>query len=106
MALSEERRAELARKGAVEMSVQQWLGLDDIEMAMVELRVRLTGEVTRRRKETARLQAVGTGSGGSKPSRVAKTGRDVLDLNLDELISAYLATGASLADLAAVVAGP
>jgi hypothetical protein len=102
--MDEAERARLKAKGWVETTVQELLGLDDAEMAMIELRIRLTDEVTRRRKKAARLQAVGTGPGGSKPIRVAKKREDLLKLNLHELIAAYLATGASLADLAAVVA--
>ncbi len=38
MGLSAERRAELKRKGAVEMSVEDWLGLDEVDRQVVEFR--------------------------------------------------------------------
>ena len=49
MGLSVERRAELERKGARETNVQELFGLDDADMQVIELRIRIAREVKRRR---------------------------------------------------------
>ena len=104
MAISEERRAELARKGAVSMTVQEWLGLDDAEMQVVELRVRLAREVRRRREAAGLRQEELAGRIGVSQPRVVSI-ESAASVSLDAVILAFFATDGGLAELAEVVGG-
>ncbi len=103
MGLSAERRAELERKGAVEMTVQEWLGLTDAEMQMVEFRVAMAKEVGRRRR-AARI------SRKALAERIGVSQSSITDIehgvssSLEAVMMAYFATGATLADLAPIFA--
>lgn len=104
MALSEERRAELERKGAREMDVREWLGLSDAQMQVVELRVRLSKEVRRRRKAAKMTQGeLATRIGVSQP-RIPEIERGTPS-SLESMVLAFLATGGDMADLGRVVQG-
>jgi DNA-binding XRE family transcriptional regulator len=104
MALSEERRAELARKGAVEVNVQEWLGLSDVEAQVIELRVRLAKEVRRHREANGLTQVALAKRVGTKQPRLVKIEYGDPGVSMDRLVSAFLATGATLSDLANLVA--
>jgi DNA-binding XRE family transcriptional regulator len=104
MALSEARRAEMARKGAVELTVQGWLGLDDAEMTVIEVRVRLAREVRRAREAAGLTQADLAGRLEVAQPRVAKIEAGGRGVSLDDLVRAFIAAGGTLAELAAIVA--
>jgi ribosome-binding protein aMBF1 (putative translation factor) len=103
--MSEERRAEMERKGAVRTTVQEFLGLDDADMQIVELRVRVAKEVRRRRLAAKMSQkTLADRIHVSQPRIPAiESGASV---SLETVMLAFFATGGNLSDLAAVVAGP
>jgi DNA-binding XRE family transcriptional regulator len=104
MALSEARRAEMARKGAVELTVQEWLGLSDAEMIVIEIHVRLSREVKRAREAAGLTQKDLAERMKVAQPRVAKIETGGRGVSLDHLVSAFLAAGGTLAELAAIVA--
>ena len=104
MGLGAERRAELARKGAVETSVGELFGIDEAGMRVVELRVRIAKEV-RRRRLAAKLsqKALADRMDVSQPRiPMIEAGEST---SLDAVVLAFFATGGGLADLAEVVGG-
>lgn len=97
------RRAELEAKGyAVVDDAADWLGLDEVERKVVDLRVRLGREVRRRREAAGLTQAALSEIIRSSQSRVAKLEGHADGVGLDLLMRAYFATGGSLEDLAAL----
>ncbi len=104
MALSEARRAEMARKGAVELTVQEWLGLSDAEMTVIEIHVRLSREVKRAREAAGLTQKDLAERMKVAQPRVAKIETGGRGVSLDHLVFAFLAAGGTLAELAAIVA--
>jgi DNA-binding XRE family transcriptional regulator len=103
MALSEARRAEMARKGAVELTVQEWLGLSDAEMIVIEIHVRLSREVKRAREAAGLTQKDLAERMKVAQPRIAKIERGGRGVSLDHLVSAFLTAGGTLAELAAIV---
>ena len=104
MGFGPERRAELIRKGAVPMTVREWLGADDVEMELIELRFRLSREVKRLRM-LAKLsqQSLADRMKVSRP-RIPEIESGV-GVSLETVIGAYLATGGTMDGLAEVVRG-
>ncbi len=105
MALSEERRAQLARKGAVEMAPEDWLGLDEIDRKIVEFRVRVGRYVRRAGSESGLTQTKLAQSMGSSQSRVAKLEASADGVGIELLMRAFFACGGTLADLADALRG-
>ena len=70
--MDEKRRAELKAKGWVETTVEELFGLDEVDMQVVELRVRLAREVRRRREAAGLTQEKLAELIGSSQSRIAK----------------------------------
>lgn len=103
--MDEATRAEYLRKGAVETTVQEFLGLDDAEMRVVELRVRIGREVRRRREQSGLSQAALAGRIGVSQPRIPAIEGGTAAASLDRVILAYFAAGGTPAELAAVVAG-
>jgi ribosome-binding protein aMBF1 (putative translation factor) len=101
MALSEERRAELDRKGAPVTNVQELLGLDDVDMQIVEFKVQLAREVRRRREAKGLTQAALAERMEVSQPRIP--GVESGSVGLETILHAYLATGGTMADLADVV---
>ena len=104
MGLSAKRRAELERKGACETTVQELFGLDEADMLVVEMRVRLAKEVRRRREAAAMSQKELAGRLKVSQPRIPaiESGASV---SLETVMLAFFATGGSPAELVAVVAG-
>ena len=99
--MDEARRAELLRKGAVETTVQEFLGLDDADMQIVELRVELAKEVRRRREAGGLTQRELAGRMDVSQPRIPSI--EDGGVNLETVLRAFLALGGSMADLADVV---
>src|SRR5947208_2847653 len=97
--MDEKRRAELKAKGWVETTVEELFGLGEADMHVVELRVRLAREVRRRREEAGMSRGIET----SQP-RMARIEGGRSGVSLDQLVTAFLATGGSLAELGEVIA--
>ena len=97
MGPSAEARAEYHRKGAVEMTVQEWLGLDDAEMRVIEFRVAMAKEL-RRRRRAAKM------SRKSLAERMGVSQPKIQDIeagvssDLEAVLLAIFATGGTLAD--------
>ncbi len=104
MGLTAEERAKIEAKGGVVTTVKDFLGLDDLDIQVIEARIRVGREVKRRR-EAAKL------SQGDLADRmgVSRTRIPTIEAggktSLDAVVSAFLATGGNLVDLGAVIAG-
>ena len=99
--LTEDEKAELTRKGAVITTVQHFLGLSDIEMQIIEIRRKLAREVRQRRKAAKMTQKTLAQRMNVAQPRIPGI-ESGTSASLDMLVSAFLATGATLADLGAV----
>lgn len=98
------RRAELKAKGWVETTVKELFGLDEVDMQVVELRVRLAREVRRRREESGMSQAALARRIETSQPRMARIEGGQSGVSLDQLVNAFLATGGSLEELGEVIA--
>jgi hypothetical protein len=103
MALSAERRAELERKGAVVTTVQEWLGLTDAEMQVIEFRVAMAKEVGRRRRAARMSRKALAERRSVSPSSITDIEHGVSS-SLEAALLAFFATGGTLADLAPILA--
>ena len=104
MGLSAERRAELERKGARETTVRELFGLDDADMQIIELRIRIAREVKRRRLAAKMSQkALADRLEVSQPR--IPTIEAGTSSSLETVVLAFFATGGTLSELAAVVEG-
>jgi predicted XRE-type DNA-binding protein len=98
------RRSELEARGYMVVDdAADWLGLDEVERKMVELRVRLGREVRRLREAKDLSQAELATRIKSSQSRVAKVEGNSDGVGLDLLMRAFFGAGGTLADLAEVV---
>jgi DNA-binding XRE family transcriptional regulator len=102
MALSEERRAELERKGARVTDVQELLGLDDADMQIVELKVELAKEVRRRREAESMTQLELAGRMNVSQSRIPVI-ESGMSVGLESILHAFLAQGGNMVEFAEVV---
>jgi ribosome-binding protein aMBF1 (putative translation factor) len=102
--MDEKRRAELKAKGWVETTVEELFGLDEVDMQVVELRVRLAREVRRRREESGMSQGALARRIETSQPRMARIEGGQSGVSLDQLVNAFLATGGSLAELGEVIA--
>jgi hypothetical protein len=101
MALSEERRAELKRKGARVTNVQELLGLDNVDMQIVDFKVQLAREVRRRREAEGLTQAALAER--MEVAQLRIPGIESGTVSLETILHAYLAAGGTMTDLADVV---
>ena len=97
-----ERARMEARGYMVVDDAADWLGLDEVDRKVVDLRVRLGREVRRRREAGKLTQEELAGRIGSSQSRVAKVEGLGDGVSLDLLMRAFFATGGSLEDLATI----
>jgi len=96
--MDEALRAEIERKGGTITTVDELLGLDDVDREVVELRVRVAKEVRRRRAAAGMTQdefAARIGTTRSHLDKIENGGR----VNLDRLMNVYFAAGAKVDDL-------
>ena len=104
MAVSEERRAKLRAAGFVETTLKELLQLDDLDMQVIEMRLRIGREVKRRREAAKWSQAVLAERMGVSRTRIPAIesgGRS----SFEATITAFLALGGDLEELGAVIAG-
>ena len=92
--MDDTRRAELAARLWIETTVEELFGLDEVDRQVVELRVRLVGEVRRRRERAGMVPTL--------PAARTEGGQSVA--SLDQLVDTFHATGVSLAELGEVIA--
>ncbi len=101
--MDEEERAILKAMGyAVVDDATDWLGLDEIERQLVDLRVRLGREVRRRRAEAGLTQGPMADPIGTAQPRAAKLEGAAEGDGLDLLMRAFFASGGKIADLASI----
>jgi hypothetical protein len=100
------KKERLEKSGWKVGSVQEFLGLSAEEVAYVELRLRLSDSLRRRRQSRNLSQVQLARLVSSSQSRVAKMEGGDPSVSLDLLIRSLLALGASSRDLARVISPP
>jgi DNA-binding XRE family transcriptional regulator len=97
-----EKRARLKDKGWVEVDLADWLGLDEADMRVIELRVGLVKAIQRRREAAGVSQAVLARRIGTAQPNIAKIEAGGIGVSLDLLMTVFFATGGRMAELAGV----
>lgn len=100
------KRSALEAAGFVFGDAEDFLGLDDEERRLVELRVAVSRKVRQLRERRQWTQAQLAEKLGSSQSRIAKIETGVRGVSLDLMFRGLFAVGGTLADLAAVRARP
>ncbi len=95
-----EKREQLAGKGWVSTSVQDFLGLAPEEMAYIELKLQLSRELKNRRKKKGLTQAALADLIESSQSRVAKMEKSDATVSVDLLVRSLFALNATIEDIA------
>jgi DNA-binding XRE family transcriptional regulator len=90
-----QERKKLEKAGFKVGTVQEFLGLSDEEMALIELKVRLIEMLKGARKSAAMTQKELAGLISSSQSRVAKVESNPADVSLDLICKALFALGVS-----------
>lgn len=98
------KRARLKKAGWTVGTVQEFLDLDDAEMAMIEVRVQLAQALKDRRRKLKVSQITFAERIGSSQSRVAKMEAGDPSVSLDLLMKALLVSGATPKQLGRVIA--
>jgi DNA-binding XRE family transcriptional regulator len=104
MGLTKAERARIEAKGGVITTVKDFLGLDDLDMQIIETRIRIGREVKRRREAASLSQGELAERMGVSRTRIP-TIEDGGKSSLDAVVSAFFATGGGLDELGAVIAG-
>jgi DNA-binding XRE family transcriptional regulator len=106
MKRKKETRASVAGKrdhGYTVTTVQEFLGLTDEDMALIELKIDLIKLLKKTRVAKGLTQLALARSVGSSQSRIAKMEGGSADVSLDLLCKALFALGASTGDLAKAI---
>jgi len=98
--MTPKEKAKLERHGFVEMSIQQFLGLSDAEMELIELRVEVNAFVVDRAAEQGLTPAALAKSASLLARDVKKALRKDPDVPFDHLFACFFALGGRRADLA------
>jgi len=98
-----EKRVRLEREGWKVGSVREFLGLIEVEAAMVELRLALSNVLKERRSRSRLSQGQLARLLGSSQSRVAKMEAGDPSVSIDLLIRSLLAMGATQDELARTI---
>lgn len=102
--MDDAKRKRLEAAGYTVTDTQEFLGLSDEEMGYIDLHIALSDAVRDRRKAHGLTQQELAARLGSSQSRVAKIEAGDTSVSLDLLVRALLATGATVADIADVIA--
>jgi predicted XRE-type DNA-binding protein len=97
------KRKRLEAKGWKFGSAAEFLGLSDEESIYVELRLRLTEALKRRRQSAKLSQTALAGLVGSSQSRVAKMEANHQSVSLDLLITSLIGLGVGLDELGEII---
>src|SRR3954468_22399112 len=100
------KRRRVEKAGFRVGTVQEFLGLSDEEMALIELKVRLVMMLRPAREAAGLSQAELARRIGSSQSRIAKMESASPDVSLDLLCKALFALGVSHRDLGKGIATP
>lgn len=101
--MRKDKRAKLERAGWKVGSVSEFLGLSQVEAALVELRLTLSRTLRERRTRRRLSQEELAKLLGSSQSRVAKMEAGDPSVSIDLLIRSLLAMGATHKDLAQAI---
>lgn len=101
--MRKEKKARLERAGWKVGTVREFLGLSEIEEALVELKLTLSRGLRERRTRRKLTQAQAARLLKSSQSRVAKMEAGDPSVSIDLLIRSLLAMGATQKDLAQVI---
>jgi ribosome-binding protein aMBF1 (putative translation factor) len=93
----------LKRAGWKIGTVQEFLGLTDEEMALIEMRMSLADSIKRRRQSQGLTQNEVAKKLGSSQSRVAKMEAADVSVSLELLIQAVLKLGASRQEVGRII---
>lgn len=104
MEMDKAKRRRLEAAGWAVGSAADFLKLTDEEAAILELRLRLSDSVRRRRAQLGLSQQAVAKRLGSSQSRVAKMEAGDPSVSLDLLVRALLALGATRRDIARAIA--
>jgi predicted XRE-type DNA-binding protein len=104
--MDNDKKDRLEAKGWKVGSAAELLGMTAEEAAYVELRIKLSEAVRDFRKENHLTQVEVAELTHSSQSRIAKAEAADRSVSLDLLIRTLLALGATIQDLARVIAGP
>lgn len=103
--MNKAKRSRLERAGFKVGTVQEFLGLSDEDMALIDLKVRLIRMLQGVRKSSRMTQSQLAKLIGSSQSRVAKMEAASIDVSLDLICKALFALGTSRAELARAING-
>ena len=98
------KRNRLEAAGWVVGDTQQFLGLSDAEMALIDMRIRLSLACLALRKRRKLTQAAFAKQIGSSQSRVAKMEAGDASVSFELLIRGLLALGATPRDVGRIIA--
>jgi DNA-binding XRE family transcriptional regulator len=97
LTMDDQKRARLKAKGWVEVDVADWLGLDEAERRVIELRVSLVKAIKAHREATGITQAALAHRVGTAQPNIAKIEAGGIGVSLDLLMTVFFATGGKLA---------
>lgn len=100
-----EKKKRLENKGWHVGDVQEFLGLSDAEMRLVEMRERLAEAVRRRRTESGMTQPQLAKALKTSQSRVSMIESAKAGVSMDQIVTALLAIGATASEVSAAVSG-
>jgi DNA-binding XRE family transcriptional regulator len=103
--MDRDKKKRLEKAGWKVGNTQEFLGLNDAEMAMVNIRVSLAKELRQRRLRRKISQANFAKRIGSSQSRVAKMERGDPSVSLTLLTKSLLMSGSTQADIGRVIGG-
>ena len=98
------KRTRLEEAGWAVGGTQEFLGLTDAEMAIIDMRVSLAQALRQRRKALRISQEAFARRVGSSQSRVAKMEGGDPSVTLDLLIRSLIRSGSTAEEIAAVIA--
>lgn len=101
--MDKKKRERLEAAGWTVGSVEQFLGLTPEESALIELRLRLSRALKKRRERLGWSQQRFADALRSSQSRVAKMEADDPSVSIDLLVRALMATGVGLEALSKIV---
>ena len=97
------KQQRLAAHGWTVGSVEEFLGLNEAESVMVELKLRLSDALRTRRTALGLTQIALANHIGSSQSRIAKMEAGASSVSLDLLVRALVSIGADTNDLAKAI---
>ena len=103
-AMRKEKREALERAGWKVGGAKDFLGLTDGDVAVIDMRLALAGELRKRRLAEKMTQAALAGRIGSSQSRVAKMEAGDPSVSLELLIRGLLASGSTSKSIGATIA--